>query len=89
MYSYEDKKRAVELYIKYDKSPTAVINELGYPSIPALKQWYRGYVETGDVPLGGEYDRYTYDEKRRAVDHYLEHDQRQAQCPPPAIIFVA
>lgn len=79
MYSYEDKKRAVELYIKYDKSPTAVINELGYPSIPALKQWYRSYVEAGDVPLGGEYGRYTYEDKKRAVDHYLEHGRCNAR----------
>jgi transposase-like protein len=29
VYSYEEKRRAVELYIRYDKSCAAVINELG------------------------------------------------------------
>ena len=32
MYSYEERKKAVDLYIKYDKKASAVINELGYPN---------------------------------------------------------
>lgn len=32
MYTYEEKKKAVDLFIKYDLSPAAVIHELGYPS---------------------------------------------------------
>lgn len=31
VYSREDKLRAIELFIKYDLSPTAVIREIGYP----------------------------------------------------------
>ena len=32
MYTYKEKKKAVDLFIKYDLSPAAVIHELGYPS---------------------------------------------------------
>jgi len=32
MYSYEDRMKAVELYIKYDLSAAATIRELGYPN---------------------------------------------------------
>lgn len=31
MYSYEERIRAVKLYIKYGKSAAAVVGELGYP----------------------------------------------------------
>lgn len=31
MYSREEKLKAVELFIKYDKNPASVIRELGYP----------------------------------------------------------
>lgn len=30
MYSYEDKMRAIELYLRYNQSATAAINELSY-----------------------------------------------------------
>lgn len=49
MYSYEDRKKAVELYIKFDKSAVAVIRELGYPTYNMLKLWYREYLEEGDL----------------------------------------
>ena len=37
MYSYEDRMRAVELYIKLGKRLGATIRELGYPTKNALK----------------------------------------------------
>ena len=40
MYSKEDRKKAVELWLKYDKCATAVTNELGYPCTKMLKSWY-------------------------------------------------
>lgn len=36
MYSYDDRIRAVRLYIQYDKSAAAVIQELGYPERKTL-----------------------------------------------------
>ena len=43
MYSYEDRSRAVELYIKLDKRIAATLKPLGYPTKNALKTWYREY----------------------------------------------
>ena len=36
MYTYEQRKRAVELYIKYLYKASSVIRELGYPNRHAL-----------------------------------------------------
>jgi transposase-like protein len=41
MYSYEDRLRAVELYIRLGKRLKATIRQLGYPTKNALRGWYR------------------------------------------------
>lgn len=77
MYSREDRMKAVELYIKYDKSIAAVIRELGYPNRGSLPRWYKAYLkeqETGvlwDRYSGGS--RFSLEQKIAAVEHYLEH----------------
>jgi transposase InsO family protein/transposase-like protein len=72
MYSYEDRVRAVMLYIKYDKSAAAVIRELGYPSRKNLRRWHSIYVETGGLPEKSRpKPKYSTEQKQRAVDHYL------------------
>jgi putative transposase len=43
MYSYEDRLRAVELYIKLGKCVRLTIRQLGYPTKNALKGWYQAY----------------------------------------------
>ena len=43
MYSYEDRIRAVELYIKLGKRLRATIRQLGYPTKNSLIGWYREY----------------------------------------------
>ncbi|PRA51919.1 hypothetical protein [Brucella pituitosa] len=43
MSSYEDRMRAVALYIKLGKRAKATIRQLGYPSKNALKGWCREY----------------------------------------------
>ena len=41
MYSYEERLKAVRLYIQYDKSYASVFRELGYPpSSHSIKLWY-------------------------------------------------
>ena len=79
-YSREQRDRAVDLYIKYERCAADVIRELGYPSKGVLLTWYADRLEeehTG-VPSGrGErYRRYTDGQKRAAVDHYLEYGRR-------------
>ena len=52
MYSREERMRAVELYIKYDKSAADAIRELGYPDRHTLRSWYGFYLreqETGII----------------------------------------
>lgn len=75
MYSYEDRIKAVQLYIKYGKRTAPVIRELGYPSSKNLPRWYRKYIEAGDLPKGyrRSHPRYTAEQKKVAVDHYMNH----------------
>jgi transposase InsO family protein/transposase-like protein len=78
MYSYEQRKNAVELYIKFDKSACAVVRELGYPDTKMLRVWYREYLEEGD--LHGRYRLgYTADQRATAVQYYQEHGRSLAR----------
>ena len=43
MYLYEDRIRAVKLYIKLGKRTGPTIRQLGYPTKNALKSWHREY----------------------------------------------
>jgi putative transposase len=51
MYSYEERMRAVELYIKLGKRLRATIRELGYPTKNAFKGWHREYERRQDLPI--------------------------------------
>jgi transposase-like protein len=52
MYSYEDRIRAVELYIKLGKRVRPTIRQLGYPTKNSLKGWYNEYQRKLDLPAG-------------------------------------
>jgi len=52
MYSYKDRIRAVQLYIKLDKRIRATIRQLGYPTKNALKSWHREYERRSALPEG-------------------------------------
>ena len=68
MYSREEKLKAVELFIKYDKSPASAIRELGYPCRATLYAWYEEYLANGcRAPSTSAHRRYTEDQKRAAV----------------------
>ena len=77
MYSYEDRIRAVQLYIKLGKRTSATIRQLGYPTINALKSWHREYELGGDFPAGyvRKRSKYSAEQKKVAVEHYLNHDR--------------
>ncbi|WP_270417207.1 transposase [Bifidobacterium pseudolongum] len=76
-YTREQRLRAVRLYERYGRSAAAVIDELGYPSGQTLAVWHRLWVRAGRD--GGESlgdrrgERYTPEQKRVAVAHYLAH----------------
>ena len=72
MFSYEKRRKAVELLIQYDGRYAAVIHELGYPSREALRKWYYEYRENGNIHKkhkGG----YSTAEKEAALEHYINH----------------
>ena len=79
-YTREQRERAVDLYIKYECCAADVIRELGYPSRTALWMWHRDRLEEerAGVPStrGERYKRYSEEQKRVAVDHYLEYGKR-------------
>ena len=41
----EQRRRAAELYERYEHSAADVIRELGYPSKEALRMWHRDWLE--------------------------------------------
>ena len=74
MYSYEDRIRAVELYIKLGKRVRATIRQLGYPTKNALKGWYREHKRRGDLAKGfHRASKYSMAQQQAAVDHFLHH----------------
>ena len=69
MYSYEDRIRAVKLYLKFGKRAAATVRQLGYPNVKALKVWYREYEHSRDLKLGrvSTWKRYSDEQKLAAV----------------------
>ena len=51
MYSYEERIRAVKLYIKLGKRFRATIRQLGYPTKNLLLGWYRQYERDRDLQV--------------------------------------
>jgi len=77
MYPYEDRIRAVRLYLKLGKRIRATIRHLGYPTKNSLKTWHREYEQCHDLRAGyvRSRPRYSAAQKKTAVDHYLSHDR--------------
>lgn len=75
MYSYEDRIRAVRLYLELDRRLSITLRTLGYPTKNALLAWVREYESRQDLRLGYRRAARQYDlnQKRIAVEHYLKH----------------
>lgn len=75
MYSTERRRLAIETFIRFDHSYADTIAELGHPDRHTLNSWWREYRETGEVPVGKmiREPRFSDDQKREAVEHYLGH----------------
>ena len=80
MYSYEQRMKAVLLYIKY-KSAHKVIEELGYPkSRMMLYAWHRQYQEQDSLLFRNPTTRlYTQDEIDTALSYYLANGRNGAK----------
>jgi len=80
MFSHEERVKAIQLFLKYDCSYAATIHELGYPSVGALRKWYKEYLISGE--LHSDYrkkSKYSEEQKRIAVNHYFEYGQCYAR----------
>ena len=77
MYSYEDRIRAVKLYLKLGKRTAPTIRQLGYSTKNALKSWYREYQQSRDLQVGYVRSR-----------HKHSHEQKQAAVRGPSVRFV-
>lgn len=79
MYSKADKKRAIELFYQYHHSWSAVVRELGYPSLGALNRWIKDYEQDAKAALGDtprkRKPKYSNEQRQAAVDHFFEHGQ--------------
>jgi transposase InsO family protein/transposase-like protein len=74
-YTYEERKKAVELYLQYGKRATAVIRELGYPSRGMLYNWVREFEKTGALhdDDSRKYLKFTKEQRKQAIEYYLTH----------------
>lgn len=76
MYSREERMKAIELFIKYDKHTTKTVRELGYPSGDTLVDWYKAYLEKQETGITSNpnvlFEKYPLERKLAAVDHYFE-----------------
>ena len=74
MYSYDERVKAVNLYIKYGKSAAATVRELGYPNKKSLVLWYKEYLEKGALHEKFiKHPNFSQEQIIAAVEHYLEH----------------
>ncbi len=73
MYSYEDRRRAVQLDIRLGKGVGLTIRQLGYPTKNALRSWHREYEQRRELPAGYvRQPKYAKAQKEQAVKHDLE-----------------
>lgn len=75
MHSAEQRRLAIETFIRFDHSYADTIAELGYPDRHTLNSWWREYRGTGEVPVGKmiREPRFSDDQKREAAEHCLGH----------------
>lgn len=75
MYLREERMKAIELYIKYDKGAADVIHELGYPDRNTLPIWYEAYLKEQETGVLWErYSRspkYSAEQKKTTEPFYI------------------
>lgn len=80
MFSHEERVKAIQLFLKYDCSYAATIHKLGYPSLSALRKWYKEYLISGELhQKHRKKSKYSEEQKRAAVNHYFEYGQCYAR----------
>lgn len=81
MFSTEQRRIAIETFIRFDHSYADAIAELGYPTRHSLRAWYKDYLEHGEVrsPKRQREPKFTLEMRRAAVDYYLAHGKSLAR----------
>lgn len=81
MYSLEQRRVAIETFIKFGHSYADTIAELGYPNRHSLYNWWREYQECGEIRPGKptREPKFTPEMKQAAVEHCLEHGRGLAR----------
>lgn len=89
MHSTEQRRLAIETFIRFGRSCADTIAELGYPGRHTLNSWRRECRETGEVPVSRmiREPRLPDGQKREAAEHCLGHGKslsrtmRAPVCP--------
>jgi len=73
MYTYDERLRAVELYLKLGKRSRATILQLGYPTKNSLRYWHQEFLERGDLQAAyvRSKQKYSDEQKNVAIEHYM------------------
>lgn len=81
MYSYEERLKAVKLYIQYDRSYASVYRELGYPpSSHSIKLWVKEYEQNGDLHKSyNKANKYSDEQRQAAIRYYVEHGRSKSR----------
>ena len=80
MFSTEQRRIAIETFIRFDHSYADAIAELGYPTRHSLRAWYKDYLEHGEVrpPKRRREPKFTLEMRQAAVDYCLAHGKSLA-----------
>ena len=81
MFSTEQRRIAIETFIRFDHSYADAIAELGYPTKHSLRAWYKDYLEHREVrsPKRQREPKFTLEMRQAAVDYYLAHGKSLAR----------
>lgn len=80
MFSTEQRRIAIEAFIRFDHGYADAIAEPGYPTRHSLRAWYKDYLEHGEVrpPKRRREPKFTSEMRRAAVDYCLAHGKSLA-----------
>ena len=80
MFSAEQRRIAIETFIRFDHSHADAIAEPGYPTRRSPRAWCKDYLEHGEVrpPKRRREPEFTLEMRRAAVGYYLAHGKSLA-----------
>ena len=86
MYSYEERIRAVRLYIKLGKRTALTIRQSGYPTKDALGSRHREYERCYDLPAGYTRAKRKYSQGAEEPGGGTLSQPRAMHCSNPPVV---